>query len=57
MGRYLKQRNNDKVTVKAIVGKENDKINTRINSFEEGRAEDGSITFLPLFSDDFYLDT
>ncbi|MGG0788664.1 hypothetical protein [Bacillus sp. AFS017274] len=52
---HLNQRNNDNVTVKAIVVEENDKINTSIDSFEEGRAEDGEITVLHPFSDDFYL--
>lgn len=52
---HLNQTNNDNVTVQAIVIEENDKIDTRINSFEEGRSEDGKITVLHPFSDDFYL--
>jgi hypothetical protein len=52
---HLKQRNNDNATVKAIVVEVNDKVKTRIDSFEEGRAEDGEITVLHPFSDDFSL--
>ncbi|MFJ7744763.1 hypothetical protein [Peribacillus sp. NPDC097295] len=52
---HLHQRNNDSVTVKSIIVEENDTINTRIDSFEEGRSEDGKVTDLHPFSDDFYL--
>ncbi|MGE7607945.1 hypothetical protein ACQKML_15165 [Peribacillus frigoritolerans] len=52
---HLNQKNNDNVTVKAIVVEENNKINTSIDSFVEGRAEDGEITVLHPFSADFHL--
>ncbi|MEK4534858.1 MULTISPECIES: hypothetical protein [Peribacillus] len=52
---HLNQRNNENVNVKAIVVEENGKINTNINSFDEGEAEDGEITVLHPFSGDFYL--
>ncbi|MBT2668890.1 hypothetical protein J7J00_26170 [Bacillus sp. ISL-4] len=51
----LKQRNDDNVMVKAIVVKKNDKILYSIDSFVEGRAEDGEITVLHPFSKVFYL--
>ncbi|MGE7602588.1 hypothetical protein ACQKL5_08760 [Peribacillus sp. NPDC097675] len=52
---HLYQRNNDNVTVKSIIVEENDTIDTRIDGFEEGRSEDGKVTDLQPFSDNFYL--